>query len=213
MATLSEAKESFTRAYGCKGRFVRSNLAYRDLTPRTIAGLKRIDKGQKEQIRKAKELLADELMDWLLSAEAPANQEEFDRAHDALCSRFLDRYNEVLAACGLPEQAYGKAQKIVNMALKYLYCFDDGAEIDGWLRFGHLPIDTLTLRWCRESGMFTGGVSWGRLTKREYDAFQRELRAWLARAKPTVDGAPLPERLIDAETVIWDYEKRLEGKN
>ena len=52
---------------------------------------------------------------------------DFDVWHNTQCEFFITEFSKILkeAHKNPADATYGKAQKIVNMTFKYLYCFDD----------------------------------------------------------------------------------------
>lgn len=81
-----------------------------------------------------------------------ANEQNFDAWHHETCEIFwnvLKKYYK--------NAAYGKAQKIVNMMFKHLYCMkfeNDGSREmldEKYFKHCHLTLDSFTLEWfCRE---------------------------------------------------------------
>lgn len=207
MRQVEEAKRAFARKFGCEGRSVSDRddllfavrLAYQDATPRTIKGHGDIPSGEIAQVCGR---LADQIGRYLDGA-APETAEEFDGAHGTLCADFLKDYNKLLEGHELPAQAYGKAQKIVNMALKYLYCFDDAAGRDAWFAYCHMPVDSIVGEWWRDEGVTSCTITWTRLSEDEYRFFTNLARNWC-------DGHPLTEdgetdaRPLDLELVAWN---------
>lgn len=64
-------------------------------------------------------------------------QDEFDKYHDNMCRKLINNFDSIIA--------YGQAQKIINMAFKYLYCIE---TIDrGCFKNCHMPLDSFTLEW------------------------------------------------------------------
>lgn len=48
--------------------------------------------------------------------------------------------------------AYGKAQKIINMTFKYLYCFyHTKKEYEAHFNYCHMPLDSYTLEWFKRT--------------------------------------------------------------
>lgn len=44
---------------------------------------------------------------------------------------------------------YGKAQKIINMSFKYLFCCEDAEEHHAHFQYCHMPLDSFTLEWIK----------------------------------------------------------------
>lgn len=93
--------------------------------------------------------------------------------HNNTCELFLTTLNE-----DYENLCYGKAQKIVNMMFKHLYCLD-GAEkydTDGYFKHCHLTLDSFTLEWFRRNVIDGGKIGiWSNLHyddgESEYDNY------------------------------------------
>lgn len=73
----------------------------------------------------------------------PANQDVFNDWHNKTCIWILDRINEIY-----DNSSYGKAQKILNMTFKNLYCTAFGQNKDDrFFRYCHMALDSFTLEW------------------------------------------------------------------
>lgn len=71
---------------------------------------------------------------------APKESGDFDAKHREMMS-VLDREGF----------SVGQAQKIINMAFKYLYCCEDLRDAKGgFFDFCHMPLDSFTLNWVKE---------------------------------------------------------------
>lgn len=79
----------------------------------------------------------------------------FDDWHKNLCEFFVNSeatikgLDDLLLAAGkYPNQAtIGKAQKIVNMTFKYMYCFDSADQYANKFEPCHIPLDSYILDW------------------------------------------------------------------
>lgn len=70
------------------------------------------------------------------------NEPQFDTWHNKMC--------EIFIACfkgDFVDLQYGKAQKIVNMTFKYIYCLQDAGTIEDYFTHCHMPLDSFTLEW------------------------------------------------------------------
>lgn len=112
-------------------RQVVSGPAYKDFTPRTNKGIK------KDNIQLVLDWLAEEIFKYIHEECA-----DFDDWHKKTCVAFCDKmeqcYGKIL---------YGKAQKIVNMSFKYLFCFDDSQKYSAKFDKCHMALDQYTLEW------------------------------------------------------------------
>ena len=182
-----------------------SGPAYKDFTPRTIAGLK------KENIQSALNWLAKELFDYIHSS-----NKDFEVWHKETCLSFCDRINRCHGR--IP---YGKAQKIVNMSFKYLFCLNDSQKYSSKFIDCHMALDQYTLEWfirvvlTKEKHKHISvtrirETSWSKLecgsNKEEYSYlwFQNEIKNYLKSNNSiyvTEDGEHLSSLL--AEFYIW----------
>ena len=110
--------------------------------------------------------------------------EPFDCFHYKLCSCFL-------AAIGQHERKniyenlrYGKAQKIVNMMFKHLYCMEGAEKYENLFESCHMALDSYTLEWfCRchkvygDKGISYQGIVKGKIpewSNLDYDKHENE---------------------------------------
>ena len=93
---------------------------------------------------------------------------------------------------------YGKAQKIVNIAFKYLYLFCDIVPGNpGHFTFCHFAIDSITLAWYKDKIDSNCAVgNWSDMTYGEYIDIQKNIRAYISKNMP--DKTP-----FEAEFEIW----------
>ncbi len=105
------------------------------------------------------------------------SQDEYDVWHHEMCNIFIDRIEK----SGIKNtETYGKAQKIVNMTMKTVFCLD-GAEIydnQGYFKHCHIPLDSITIEWFRN-----------KLAKEWYNP----TRTKQERIRISLDGGPLPK--------------------
>lgn len=119
---------------------------------------------------------------------ACTNQKEFDKKHDEWCESIQCGFRSV----GYTAK-YGQAQKIVNMAFKYLYCCKKEKTLD-YFRFCHMALDTYTLNWYRREINQTVLPEWSKLDKEQYGNIQ------------TAIFDKFGEGIIEKEFVIWPDE-------
>ncbi|MGN1143457.1 MAG: hypothetical protein ACI4SU_02750, partial [Anaerovoracaceae bacterium] len=115
--------------------------AYND-AKRTMHG---IDSARRE---KAKNNIIKEMVDYFSMEKSgpPENAESFDKIHQSICLAWTKEFS------GSSLGTYGKAQKIINMAFKYLYCYayvDESLKV--YFRFCHMPLDSFTLEWFKRN--------------------------------------------------------------
>lgn len=75
-------------------------------------------------------------------------QEEFDAFHAVACKTVIQFLRSQLYA----EESctYGKAQKVVNMTFKHIYCLSDGKKRE-WFLPCHMALDFFTLEWFKRN--------------------------------------------------------------
>lgn len=115
--------------------------AYND-AKRTMHG---INSAHREE---AKDKIIKEIADYfsMEKPEPPENAESFDKIHQSICKAWMEVFRD--SSLG----TYGKAQKVVNMAFKYLYCYAYGDEsLEDYFRFCHMPLDSFTLEWFKRN--------------------------------------------------------------
>lgn len=186
------------------------NKAYSDMQLRTI-------KGHRQEIKdESTKALQGELEK--LFKNPPKKDSDFDMWHGGACKAFLDAFNEAANTYSVTQQKYGKAQKIVNMSLKYLYCifycnknneFDnsqtkfnmDKDAMERIFKSCHMPLDSYTLNWHYKNKRKANKLAWSSLDKDNYNDIKDEIRKCLQTQKV------LPTNVLQAEFVIWQQEK------
>lgn len=153
-------------------------------------------------------------------------QRSFDDAHKAVCMTFLKDFtnaltelnkeigifnrqnmllgNSAVSLIDISKITYGKAQKIVNMTMKQLYCFDNAKLYKNTVfKFCHIAIDSFILDFF--CGNCKGKPTWSNLTPKQYIFLQTKFRKqWNAKMK----GKKTQFRhLFFAEFVIWQLAK------
>lgn len=131
--------------------------AYVDMSPRTIDRLGNAHKIKNfdDDFNNIFSKLADSFVNYF---EDPPikNENEFDKWHNDVCDSFENKFNKLLDNYKIKDKngnitkiSYGKAQKIVNMTFKYIYCFDDRKDFD-YFKYCHMTLDSYTLNWFLE---------------------------------------------------------------
>lgn len=112
-------------------------LAYRD-AQRTMKGIGKNDNKKTETLSN----ITDEIKKYFDNEPAPKGEKAFDNFHNSFCNIWCDAFK------GSNLGTYGKAQKIVNMTFKYLYCCDDFRTTkEEHFAYCHMPLDSYTLEW------------------------------------------------------------------
>ena len=123
-------------------------LAYLD-AKRTMSGIKETDRDN--ALRDIETAL------WKFFIEKPVQKSapDFDKEHDKLCKIWCESIkNKEIGT-------YGKAQKIVNMSFKYLFCCKDADDYKEYFKFCHMPLDSFTLEWFkREYSSDASNIEW-----------------------------------------------------
>ena len=117
--------------------------ATRDLMARTLTPT-----GEKEKFSETiVKPLREKLEEWFVPRDQ-ITEEIFDKWHAETCGAVLGilrkhYYNDKDRN---PVQ-YGKAQKIVNMTMKELYCLPGSEKYEKHFDYCHIPLDSFTLEW------------------------------------------------------------------
>lgn len=114
-----------------------------DVTPRTLTKLSDVESNILQSItcKDNRENLVS-LLSQYFEEDMPASQYAFNDWHKKVCDSILS----ILKAL-YTEVHYGKAQKILNMTLKNLYCTPFGQSRKEYFNFCHMPLDSYTLEW------------------------------------------------------------------
>lgn len=165
--------------------------AYIDMSPRTF---KKIDtwwnnknnaksgNERKKDVEKAWQDAKKELFEWLAVEFYTYFQNDctdFDNWHKTICEGFLNRFKPILNEYGYDAEKslkYGKAQKIINMTFKYLFCFDDAENYGEKFNVCHMPIDSYILNWYNDSSKDKCIVAWSDLEKEQYYKIQENIK-------------------------------------
>lgn len=152
--------------------------ALKDFTPRTEK------KASDEPVASTRIMLAelenkgflDELHNYFLVSSI--QQTEFDQWHHKMCLKFI----KILTDAGIRKTiSYGKAQKIVNMTMKTIYCLNGVAPYaeKHYFDYCHMPLDSYILEWFRI-----------RIAEVWYNHTVRDDKS---RIKMSTEGGPLPK--------------------
>ena len=112
-----------------------------------------------------------------------ATQKDFEEWHEKTCNDFCNDFNAVLRTSNYAKRIkYGKAQKIVNIAFKYLYLFCDIEDGEpSHFKFCHFAIDSITLKWYNKNVDQNCTVgNWSDMDYPEYIEIQKNIRTYLA---------------------------------
>lgn len=144
------------------------------------------------------------------------NQEQFDKLHEEWCKKIDRHYKQ----CGYDQFYVGKAQKWINMALKYIciYCRSEEKELENIVEYCHVPIDRYIadpivnelhvdlpvyegFKMSRKSHFSAenSNYSWSKINDyRDYLRCQRDIKETIGKNKAVL---------------LWEFEKWLDAKN
>ena len=190
--------------------------AYIDLQPRTYKKISdwwkdsnnvkkdgsrqnHIQKQWEDDKIKILEKLAEDIENYLKNP-----NKQFDEWHNGECNDFLNNFNPTLNKYGYESITYGKAQKIINMTFKYLFCFDDAMNYTAVFDQCHMPIDSYILKWYEKEVIKgkSGISSWSDMTDTQYFDLQSEIKKHISKT-PNPEG---PNQFL-SEFYIWDRYK------
>lgn len=189
--------------------------AYEDSQPRLIVGHSQLGNNilDWEAIKYLKERI-----EVFLKGEV----ENFDDWHETTSGTFLKKYNELLKTIkdvNNETQQRGKAQKIINMTLKYLYCMQE--DDDNIFKDCHMTIDSYTLEWFfrvanykEEDGKVVKCCTkkevgcWSKMSDKKYENIVKRIRTYLEEEQHQyyIDEKNKMTPL-QAEFIIWEEEK------
>ena len=139
------------------------------------------------------------------------SQEEFDDWHKKICEKLSEKLNTVNESFG----RVGRAQKVINMAFKYLSYVDD--TYDKVLPYCHMTLDSYTLEWYKSINKKWKRIEWSKIDNYDdYYSIQDYIRKYLDRGnvqycicvgEKTTEKINLPNSPFEAEYIIWEGEK------
>lgn len=86
--------------------------------------------------------LADELKKYF-SGNVYKASKDFMKWHENTCNGFVAKFAKV----GYGKVTIGMAQKVINLAFKYLHCCNYGTLNPDYFKYCHMALDDYTLRW------------------------------------------------------------------
>lgn len=140
------------------------------------------------------------------------NCNDFDKWEKETGEKFLEKCREY------KEFQFGKAQKIINVTMKHLYCYNVSEE---YFKFCHVALDSMTYTG-RKTNALDGGFyknevnnvartkSFSNLTYEEYIIVQNEIREYLLNSVHEYVDSTTLEKLspFKAEFYIWPRYKK-----
>lgn len=186
-------------------QYVVMKKAYRDMMLRTI---------KKENENAAiDEDKRDEILEWLsrkfvefFKDKENIGDENFSKWHEKNCEEFLNKFNENILKGKYRPIQFGKAQKIVNMAFKYLRCFDDADEYLPFFVHCHMPIDSYMIEWYNKNDVGNGEkilCAWSNFSKSYYYDIQTQIKCYCEKNHQTP---------LETDFIEWKKIKEKEKK-
>lgn len=161
-------------------------LAYND-AKRTMTGIGAFSEKKEQALSNLEALLRE-----YFTKDAPKSRNDFEDTHKKMCCVWTNEFSGDLAK-------YGKAQKIVNMAFKYLYCCDQKDE--KYFTYCHMPLDSYILEWFwRNIGSKSKEIkkseipSWSQMDLLQYKTIQDMITKCAADKDTTA---------LELEFVVW----------
>ncbi len=178
-------------------------IKYKSYTDMQVRTLRKIITGSNAHIdSESKDVVLNWLKDEFVKYLKTGQNTDFDGWHKEICTNFQDKFNnEVLKGKYKPIQ-FGKAQKIVNMTIKYLSTCDNAYEYEQLFTNCHMVLDSFILRWYYTEVSTDTKKSlqkiWSNLSYDEYLEIQNKIRVYF------LNKEQLP---FDEEWEIWEQWK------
>lgn len=152
--------------------------------------------------------------------------DDFDKWHLNACETYCKYMNEYMNKQKSPKKfkiTFGRAQKVLNMTFKYLYCTGTyKSDVEKLVSFLHMTLDGYTLRWYKEQivkldpSLKVGDVSeWSKMNekapKHKYidlqgdEGIQNRIRKFLSSKN-------IYEYIINTEEILDDEEGEKKNK-
>ncbi len=121
--------------------------AYLDMSPRTLENSDFVN--EKSEINKDQKEILFEKLAIKFANYMEKGTDDFEKWHNDTCLLFKNEFAKLLTEANKKSinSTYGKAQKIVNMTFKYLYCFDDAYKYIDRFAPCHMALDSYILNW------------------------------------------------------------------
>ena len=100
----------------------------------------------KEHNEPENESFVSEFIEYFKSKDKFMDKKNFDDWHNKMCEKFLSVFENFY-----DHLAYGKAQKIVNMTFKNVYCLEGEKNSDDYYKHCHMPLDSIILEWVKRT--------------------------------------------------------------
>lgn len=120
-------------------------------------------------MREPLKTVAEELQEYFKENKEEENKETFNKKHTEWCESLIKDYSSYLDE----KLTYGQAQKIINMAFKYLYCIFDAKEKleekKERFKYCHMPLDKFSLEWVKRYFKKGSVKSWSHMEKEDLE--------------------------------------------
>ena len=185
--------------------------AYTDMQPRTIDGLGifRKDPQNNQKLNKLFDELAEALYAFIIN-EPVKDEKSFDCWHKKQCENFYTKFNKITTG-DVRSIGFGKAQKIINVSFKYIYCLKGADRYADKFEHCHMILD----RYTYSEGFYkqevipyiklrkTSLTSWSNLSYDEYIIIQSNIRNFLKKSTVYVNAFGAPLTPFQAEFYIF----------
>lgn len=167
--------------------------AYLDAS-RVITGVGK-DAEKQKQKNKAIDSYTEKVKKYFEERNPPSSQGEFDDWHSDTMSAMRQEADFL---------TIGLAQKIVNMAFKYLYCCSDfRTNYPDRFTYCHMALDGFTLAWAYRVGCCEKDETWSKIDDLDaYKSIQKGIRG-------VIEMDESYQTVLEAEFDIWQGEKEL----
>jgi len=211
--------------YNDEGIKLALDRAWADLTARTLERKSRDENLTEQLINNG---FADLLKKWFdtdlsaFSDDIPRIRESYDQWHKKICKTVLEFLNRHYTDRdeGDKKVKYGKAQKVINMTMKGLYCMKGADRKESHFTPCHIALDSFTLEWFARSVIpFTKSpkilkgnmLAWSKLSDENKDGKYGyyEFVSWIngyfdnCKTNPYVDSGKNKLTPFQAEFYIW----------
>ena len=173
-----------------------SGSAYKDMTPRHLKGIGKHPNEKKEIFN----YITDQIVYYF--SQPAKNKDEFDRWQKDLCEEICRRFSAIPDI----ELKFGKAQKLVNITFKCLYCFPDADSKSDHFKYCHIPIDNNVIDWCNNNlNISSSPTVWSFMEYSDYQRFEDSLYLWLNSNNNTYyrDSDGTPYSLLQLDFIAW----------
>lgn len=197
--------------------FKSDNPTIMDAVEKAYADMSRRATGHKPIIKETCALwLTEEVFDKKFFNRIFCNQDDFNNWHKETSEAFVEKFNSV--AKSSIKGTYGRAQKVINMSLKYLSCIPNISEsILKHSKYYHMTLDGYTLNWYKRTIDKSFKNEWSKIESyAEYSSIQTKIRNHLTEENrfyeinvsklPKIKSVLLPKNPFDAEFIIWEGE-------